>query len=82
MKAITLRDIPPKLAKRIRSRAKAEKLSLNKTVIKMLGETAEPPPGKIGNRLDEFFGTWTAEEADAFDRHLAEIRTIDPEMWK
>ncbi len=32
--------------------------------------------------LDRFFGTWTNEEADAFDAALHAQRQIEPEMWK
>jgi hypothetical protein len=31
--------------------------------------------------LDSLAGTWSAEEADAFDRLLAAQRRIDDEVW-
>jgi hypothetical protein len=36
----------------------------------------------VHHDLDRFFGTWTKEEADAFDERLREQRQIEPEMWK
>jgi hypothetical protein len=32
--------------------------------------------------LDELAGSWSKQEADAFDQALGKQRTIDPEMWK
>jgi hypothetical protein len=32
--------------------------------------------------LDELVGSWSKQEAEAFERALAKERTIDPEMWK
>jgi hypothetical protein len=32
--------------------------------------------------LDHLVGTWTNEEAAAFDKLIAEQRTIDPGLWK
>jgi hypothetical protein len=84
MTAITLRNIPPKLQEAIRRRAGADGLSLNKTVLRMLEEaagqraTARP---ELHYDLDHLAGTWSEEEAEAFDEALAEQRRIDPELW-
>jgi hypothetical protein len=32
--------------------------------------------------LDHLAGTWSKEEAEAFEKLIAEQRTIDPELWK
>jgi hypothetical protein len=82
--AITVRNLPPAVAKAVREKARKEKLSLNKAVVKLLEEAtgAEPKKKVAHHDLDRFFGTWTKEEADAFDRALREQRQIDPEMWK
>ena len=85
MGAITLRNLPPQVAKAIREKARKERLSMNKAVIKLLEEAtgATPKARKvIHHDLDRFFGTWTGEEADAFDEALREQRQIEPEMWK
>ena len=85
MSAITLRNLPPKVAKAIREKARKERLSMNKTVIKLLEEaTGATREAKrvVHHDLDRFFGTWTKEEADAFDEALREQRQVEPEMWK
>ena len=74
---VTLRNIPPDIARAIRQRAKRDGTSLNRTVINLLQEK----PTRYRD-LDAFAGSWTKEQADEFDRTLAEQRKIDPEMWK
>ena len=85
MGAITVRNLPPKVAKAIREKARKERLSINKAVVKLLEEAtgaARESKRPVYHDLDRFFGTWTKEEADAFDEALREQRRIDPEMWK
>jgi hypothetical protein len=84
MNAITVRKLPPEVARAVREKAKREQLSLNKAVVKLLEEaTGTAPHTTVLHRdLDRFFGTWTDDEADAFDEALREQREIDPEMWK
>jgi hypothetical protein len=85
MDAITLRNLPPAVAKAVRDKARKEKLSLNKAVARLLEEATGAPTGTktvVHHDLDRFFGTWTKREADAFDESLREQRQIEPEMWK
>jgi hypothetical protein len=85
MNAITVRNLPPAVAKAVQERARKEKLSLNKAIVRLLEEATgagKPKKRVIHHDLDRFFGTWTKEEADAFDEALREQRQIDPEMWK
>lgn len=86
MKAITLRNLPALLARRIEDEASATGASLNQTVIRLLlratglGEPAGAPARH--HDLDHLAGSWSAEEAAEFDRALAEQRQIDPELWR
>lgn len=86
MAAITVRNLPPAVAKAVRAKARKERLSLNKAVVKLLeeatGEARDKPKRPIHHDLDRFFGGWTREEAEAFDGALREQRQIEPEMWK
>ena len=83
---ITLRNIPPDVARHIEERSAQSGLSLNKTVIAILedglGLSDAGRPRARHNDFDEFCGIWSKEEADEFDRLLAEQRQIDPEMWE
>lgn len=86
MKAITLRNLPPDLARRIRQKAKAGRTSLNRTVIALLEESVNGPAHAgtpaVHHDLDGLAGSWSAEEAAAFDEALAGQRRIDLEIWK
>jgi hypothetical protein len=85
MKAITLRNIPPDVARAVQRRASQEGQSLNKAVLELVAEGAglKMTRHRPGNHdFDEFVGRWSKREADAFDRHLRKLRKIDPELWK
>ena len=85
MKAITVRNLPPRLAKAVRERARRERTSLNGAVIRLieerLGAGHAKPAAAQHHDLDFLFGTWT-KEADEFDVALAQQRAIDGELWK
>lgn len=86
MKTITLRNLPPDVARTVQQRAKQKKTSVNKAVIELLEESAGGKAKKKApiryQDLDHLVGTWTKEEADAFDKIVRSFRTIDPDLWK
>ena len=85
MKAVTLRNLPPNLDRRIRQRARQKRVSMNKAVIALLEEhlgLEQKESAAEYHDLDALCGRWTKEEAGAFDRALAEQRTIDPDLWR
>ena len=85
MKAITVRDCPPQVAREIEMRAKKQHTSLNRTVVGLLEEALglkDATREKRYHDMDHLFGRWTKAEADAFDRNLKSQRQIDPKMWK
>lgn len=86
MKAITLRNIPPRLGKKLEEEAADAGTSLNKTVIRLLlkatGLSGHERGATRFHDLDHLAGTWTPEEAAQFDRVLAHQRKIDPELWE
>lgn len=86
MKAITLRNLPLEVARTVQRRAKQKKTSMNKAVIELLEESAgtrahTPAPIRYHN-LDHLAGTWTENEAAAFETLIIEQRRIDSELWK
>jgi hypothetical protein len=85
MNAITVRNLPPAVARAVKEKARKERLSLNKAIVRLLEEATGGEASSRQQRhhdLDKFFGTWTTREADAFDEALEAGRQIDPEMWK
>jgi hypothetical protein len=87
MKAITLRNIPPAVARLIRETATRRDTSLNKAVIALIAER-HPDNGRPQRRprlhhdLDRLAGAWMDEEAAAFDEALVAQRAIDPDIWQ
>jgi hypothetical protein len=84
MKAITLRNIPPKVQKGIRERTRQKRISANRAVIELLQERLEVPQrGKDGlyHDLDHLFGTMSAEEADELTRFVQETREANKQFF-
>lgn len=86
MKAVTLRNLPPKLAKVIRKKAEEKGVSINKAVITLLeeGTGIHKQKGKksLHHDLDALAGSWTEEEAREFDKTLTAQRSIDLDLWR
>ena len=86
MKAVTVRRIPRELAQVITRRARTSGTSVSKAVMGLLEEAAGLAKRKRGSvlhhDLDELAGSWGGEEASAFDRSLAELRSVDPDVWR
>ncbi len=82
---ITLRKLPPAVARAVRERAEADGVSLNKAVIRLLEEAlglARRKRPRINHDFDEFIGVWSEEEAQEMLRLLREQRQVEPDMWK
>ncbi|WP_156776860.1 hypothetical protein [Nitrococcus mobilis] len=45
-------------------------------------EHAAPDSNMIGDRLDDFIGSWSAEKAADFDNAVAVFEEIDAEQWQ
>lgn len=87
MKAITLRNLPPDLAKAVRREAERKRTSINKAVISLLESKADIQKKKKGRKphhqeLDALAGSWSKKEAAEFDKALAAQRPIDFDLWK
>jgi len=87
MKAITLRNLPPELAKAVRKEADRQRTSIDRAVISLLERKAEGHKRKKARKpqhqdLDVLAGSWGKKEAAEFDKALAAQRPIDPDLWK
>ncbi len=85
MKAITLRNIPPNLSRRIERKAKEKGSSMNRTVIQILEDalgTSKKRAAELHHDLDHLAGSWSEDEAAEFNEDLAAQRRIDPELWQ
>jgi len=85
MNAITVRNLPPAVARAVKEKARKEKLSLNKAVLRLLEEATgnvDRGKGLLHHDLDHLAGTWSEAEYQEFMKSLHEQRRIDPEMWE
>jgi len=85
-KVITLRNLPPEVARRVREEADRMGVSLNRAVIRMLmkalGLDGPEQRPRVHHDFDRFAGTWSKKEAAAFEKGLSERRGTDSELWE
>ena len=87
MNQLTVRGFDDELSDRLRGLARREGISLNQAALRLLRKGAGLTDGgggrgKVGTSLDDFFGSWTAEEADEFNKALEAFEVVDEEMWR
>ncbi len=85
MKSITIHGIDEPLAKLIKSKARSEGLSINKTLKKVLEESLGVKPADRSTHLsdfDEFCGMWKDKDLSEFENKTKEFGRIDPEDWQ
>ena len=77
---VSLRNLPPEVEKAILETSHREGISLNKATLRLLQASLRKPARN--SELDEFYGTWSQAEAEAFDTALAEMRQVEPADWE
>jgi hypothetical protein len=77
---ISLRNLPPEVEKAILETSHREGISLNKATLRLLEAQLRKPARN--SDFEEFCGTWSSAEADAFDAALVEMRQVDPADWE
>lgn len=78
-KQITLRNPSPALARRLRALSRSTGESMNTTILRVLENAlgVEARRERLRREAD-----WSADEAAAFARALAEQRTVDEALWR
>jgi hypothetical protein len=83
MQHLTIRNVPPELAKALEEEKKRRGLSLNQTVVQLLSQaTGVAAQGKHHNGLAALAGTWSAAEFQRFEDAIATTEEVDPELWR
>ena len=85
MKSMTIHGIDKQLEDLIKSKAKSEGLSINKTIKKLLETSLGIKPQPSQKNLDEFkefHGLWNREDLKVFEEKTAGIRTVANEDWQ
>jgi len=87
MTQLTIRSHSKELDAKLKEIAGERGWSLNHTANYLLQKGAglldSPATTGVSDQLDAFIGSWSKEEADAFDQRVAAAaEVIDEEMWK
>ena len=78
-------ELDPALRQTLERLALPEGRTVEEVVVEILRQAsgdAETRREARRRALEGLAGTWTKEQADAFDRELALMRKIDPEEWQ
>jgi hypothetical protein len=86
LRQLTIRGFEPRLEHRIRQIARAEGLSLNRAVMKLLRRGAglgdvDATRDVVGDSLDHLIGTWSEEEGREFEEAVRDLTEVDPSLW-
>ncbi len=83
MKSITIHKLDDDLGERLGQMAKRDGVSLNQLVKRLLRKSVglDSPRPDHREEFSDLFGTWTEEEADAFNKRLKDFDQIDEEEW-
>jgi len=85
MKSITVHDLDDSLEAGIEEKARAEGLSLNKTVKVLLRRALGLDERHNGDRkadFAEFSGAWSPAEAKEFEKKAKDLHRVDPRDWQ
>ncbi len=81
LKTLTVRKIPPELARALNAEKRRRGRSLNQTVINLLNQSLGVGRRR-SNGLAQFGGDWTEEEYREFKEATRVFEEIDEEMWR
>jgi hypothetical protein len=82
---LTVRGFDPALERRLRELAEREGLSLSQAAVKLMRRGAgleAAASDVVGDSLDWLFGSWSEEDASAFDEAVRVFEELDPELWR
>lgn len=85
MATMSIRGLDDNTLTRLKSQAKQEGSSLNSLVLRLLQDTGTPVQLNILKKFDDLnalAGTWSAKEAQAFERNTAAFAEVDAALWK
>ena len=85
MATMSIRGLDDKVLARLKRQAEQEGGSLNSLVLRLLQNVGAPAQLHALTKfddLDALAGTWSEEEAQAFERNTAAFAEIDEALWK
>jgi hypothetical protein len=84
MASMSIRGLDDQTLTRLKNQAAQEGSSLNSLVLRLLHGTEaamQPSALKKFDDLDALAGTWSDEEAQAFERNTAAFSEVDAALW-
>ena len=87
MNQLSIRGMSPELEREVRALSRREGISMNKAVLRLLGQgmgigpMSRPRLDRVGPALDRFIGSWSPERGEALERALADLEAVDPSLW-
>jgi hypothetical protein len=81
MRHLSIRHVPPELARALDDEKRRRGTSLNRTVLDLLAQALGLGATRT-NGLERFAGTWTQEEFEEFERAIEFTEQIDEELWR
>ena len=83
MKTMTVRNVPAELAEALEAEKRRRGLSLNRTVLALMGEALGISTGRgRSNGLQDLSGSWSEEEFRRFENAVAPFGEVDEDLWK
>jgi hypothetical protein len=80
---LSIRNVPPKLARSLEEERRRRHASLNQTVLDLLGRALGlAPEPRPSNGLEKHAGGWTDEDLRQFEAATACFEQIDEDLWK
>ena len=83
MANMSIRGLDDQALARLKSQAEQEGSSLNSLVLRLLQGTGRQHSAlQKFDDLDALAGTWSKQEAQAFERNTAAFSEVDATLWK
>jgi plasmid stability protein len=79
---LTVRNLPSDIAEELERERKRRGSSLNQAVVDTLRKGLGLAGERKSNGLAALAGRWSADELQAFEKAVADLETIDEDLWK
>ena len=83
MRHLSIRHVPPELARALDDEKRRRGISLNQVVLDLLSQAVGLGKARRrSNGLRRYAGTWTQEEFEEFEKAIEDFEQIDEELWR